>query len=305
MTTIAATGASGFIGRAFQAHCQDQGQALRVLSRDALATGGKLLYEGVGAVVHLAARAHVTHETALDPLAAYRQANVELTQRVFLDSAAAGVRRFVFVSSIGVHGTHSGDVAFTPADVPAPVDLYARTKLEAEQWLLSNCAAHGVELVIVRPTLVAGEHAPGNLARLAHLIRKGMPIPVVSGNSRRNLVGVRSLSGLLRLTCIHPAAAGRVLLAADDPALTTAEVASAIAMGIGRRPRFLRLPLGLLRPIATLLGRGRDVTRISSSLLIDARETRDLLGWRSPVAIHDELAAVGRAMSSSRGAAQA
>src|SRR6185295_2199271 len=110
---------------------------------------------------------------------------------------------------------------------------------------------------------------------------------------------------LLRLACIHPAAAGRVLLAADEPALTTAEMASAIATGIGRRPRLVRLPFGLLRAIATLLGRGRDVTRISSSLLIDARETRELLGWRSPVSIQEELAAVGRAASSQGATAQA
>ena len=298
MTVIAVTGASGFIGRNFQAHCSERGQDLRVVSRDDLQKGGKHLYLGADAVVHLAGRAHVTAETAPDPLAAYRSTNVELTQRVFLDSLAAGVRRFVFVSSIGVHGTHSGDVAFTAADVPAPVDLYAQTKNEAEQWLQVSCAARDMQLVVVRPTLVAGAHAPGNLARLARFIRNGMPIPVVTNNARRHLVGVRSLAELLRVACILPAASGRILLAADEPALTTAEMAHAIAVGVGRHPRLVRLPVSLLRPIASLLGRARDFTRISSSLLIDAHETRELLDWRAPVTIHEELAALGRAACS-------
>jgi nucleoside-diphosphate-sugar epimerase len=298
MTIIAVTGASGFIGRHFQAYCAALGQELRVFSRGDLERGGTHLYAGADAVVHLAGRAHVTRETVADPSVEFRRANVELTQRVFLDSLAAGVSRFVFVSSIGVHGTHSGDVAFTAADAPAPVDLYAKTKHEAEQWLQANSGARGTQLVVVRPTLVAGACAPGNLARLAGFIRRGIPIPVVTGDARRNLVGVRSLAELLRLACIHPAAAGRVLLAAEEPAMTAAEMAHAIAAGIGRRPRLVRLPRNLLRPIASLLGRARDFTRISSSLLIDAHETRELLGWRSPVAIREELAAVGRAACS-------
>lgn len=298
MTVIAVTGASGFIGRHFQAHCSQQGQDLRTVSSSDLEQGGKNLYSGIDAVVHLAGRAHVTRETAPDPVAEFRCANVELTKRVFADALAAGVRRFVFMSSIGVHGTHSGDVAFTAADAPAPVDLYAQTKCEAEQWLQASCAGHGMQLVIVRPTLVAGEGAPGNLARLARLILDGVPIPVVAGGGRRHLVGVRSIAELLRLSCVHPAAAGRVWLAADEPALTTAEMAYAISAGIGRRPRLVRLPVGLLRPVASLLGRSRDFTRISSSLLVDAHEARELLGWRAPIAIHDELAAVGRAAQS-------
>jgi nucleoside-diphosphate-sugar epimerase len=295
MTIIAATGASGFIGRHFQTHCAERGQDLRVLSRGDLERGGKHLYSGVDAVVHLAARAHVTRETAPDPLAEFRRTNVELTKRVFTDALAAGVRRFVFVSSIGVHGTHSGEVAYAASDVPAPVDLYAQTKYEAEQWLQTNCASQNMQLVIVRPTLVAGENAPGNLARLARLILRGVPIPLVAGKARRHLVGARSLAELLRLACVHVTAPGRVWLAADEPALTAADMAQAIAAGIGRPARLVRLPVVLLRPLASLLGRSRDFTRISSSLLIDAHETRELLGWRAPVAVREELAALGRA----------
>jgi nucleoside-diphosphate-sugar epimerase len=197
----------------------------------------------------------------------------------------------VFVSSIGVNGSHTTGRPFVEADPPAPEDFYSVTKWEAEQ-VLQDCAA-GFGLVVVRPTLVAGAGAPGNLEQLVRLIRGGLPVPVLGPDNRRNLIGVRSLAELLSLTCVHPAAVGRLFLAADDPPLSVAEMATEIASGLQRKVRLLRLPRAPVRAAATLFGRSRAFARVGESLLVDARAARSTLGWRCDYSVRAELRELG------------
>lgn len=317
MTLIAVTGANGFVGREALRALLGAGHAVRACVRDPgrLAAAGVVHdragvetvrvadcdwgagIAGAEVVLHIAGRAHVNPGSAAGR-ALMRAVNVDATESLALTAHALGVKRFVFVSSIGVHGSHTVATTFAATDTPAPVDFYAQTKWQAEQRLRAVCAGPGMELVVVRPTLVAGAGAPGNLERLARLIRRGLPVPVVSGDARRHLVGVRSLAQLLCLACTHPAAADQVLLAADDPPFSAAEMAAAIAKGMGKRARLVRLPMVLLGPIAALAGRGRDLTRIGSPLLVDAAPARAALGWRAAVTVQEELEALGRAACS-------
>ncbi len=248
-------------------------------------------------MLHLAGKAHSNPADAPGLEAEFRRVNVTATESVACAAAAAGVSRFVFVSSIGVNGAFTPEgKPFSSADAPAPSDFYALTKLEAEQRLARICDASSMQLVIVRPTLVAGAGAPGNLARLADLIRKGIPIPLAVPEGRRHLVGVKALGNLLALSCVHEAAAGRVLLAAEDPALSAAEMAIEIARGLQVKPRLWRVPSVVLKAAGKLTGRSRDVARLCESLLVDTTTTQRVLGWESPRTIQSELHELGAAL---------
>lgn len=315
MTRVAVTGASGFIGRQAVIALAEAGCVVRACVRGSMAVAGaasQLQIRDLGdaddlarcvadvdVVLHAAGSAH--HNPAGDGKreAEMRRVNVDASIALASAAARAGVRRFVFVSSIGVNG-HAASRPFAVDSPPAPVDFYARTKLDAERRLREVCHDGGLELVIVRPTLVAGADAPGNLQRLASFIRRGWPLPLLDGAGLRHLVGVRSLASLLALACTHADAAGQLFLAADDPPLSMADMAREIAAGMQRKARFVRVPAGLLGWVAALPGRGRDLGRMRDPLLVDGSAARQLLGWRAPLSIQEELRALGLAARSPR-----
>lgn len=199
------------------------------------------------------------------------------------------------VSSIGVNGWITPNAPFSERDTPAPAAFYAVTKLEAEHTLQRICAVTSMQSVIIRPTLVAGATAPGNLARLTSLVRKGIPLPVAGIHNRRTLIGVRSLAGLLTLSCFHPAAAGRLFVAAEERSLTTAQIVRHIAVGLGVRPRLFSAPTSLLKLAGVVTGRSREVMQLCGSLEVDASLVRNTLGWQPSVPIEAELEALGAA----------
>jgi nucleoside-diphosphate-sugar epimerase len=248
-------------------------------------------------MLHLAGSAHQNLTGDAVHKAEMRRVNVDGSVMLARAAIEAGVHRFVFVSSIGVNGNATAR-PFAVDSLPAPVDFYARTKLEAEQQLREICRRGRMELVIVRPTLVAGPGAPGNLHRLATFIRRGWPLPLLGEAPVRHLVGVRSLASLLALTCTHPGAGGQLFLAADDPALSMPDMAREIAAGMQRNARFVRVPSALIRGAAMLLGRSRDLNRVRDPLLVDASRARQLLSWRAPLSIQEELRALGLAARS-------
>ncbi len=310
---IAVTGANGFIGRYAATALSASGERVRAIARRAAVDAKPTATEqvivpdsapaldwaralrGAKCVLHLAGKAHLDTRGDAQLENEFRRVNVGLTRVLAEAAISAGVSRFVLVSSIGVNGSQTYGRPFTEGDPPAPSDFYARTKLEAEQCVLRLCKDSTMEPVVVRPTLVAGPGAPGNLERLAMLLRKGVPLPLAGIRNQRSLVGVRSLAELLALCCVHPAAAGRLFLAADVPPLSTTEIAVAIAEGLGVRPPTLILPEPLLK-CAGVLGRSRRaMTRLFGSLVVDATAARTTLGWRSEISIHAELRELGQA----------
>lgn len=309
---ICVTGANGFVGRYVLDALLAAGQRVRACVRrtgDLNVPGVDIVgvrdviagcdwsdcVEGADVVLHIAGAAHGRCDKDPQRELLMRRINIDASVSLAAASVAAGCRRVVFVSSIGVNGAHtSPGETFTIESRPAPQDFYAWSKLEAERQMREVCESGDVEFVVVRPTLVAGAGAPGNLERLARFIRKGRPIPLV-GENRRQLVGARSLADLLVLASSHPRASGNTFLAADEPALSMSQIVTTIGEGMGVKPRLLRLPVQLVRPIAKMLGRGRDLDRMQQSLLIDASAAREIIGWGSSVSILDELRAVGRA----------
>ena len=202
--------------------------------------------DGFNAVIHLAGRAHVMSDRAHSPMAEFRAVNVQPTIELFKACQRASVRRFVFVSSIGVNGTATQGKAFLESDEPQPVEPYAVSKWEAEQALQALVGQGCTELVVVRPTLVCGPHAKGNFLRLMNLVDIGWPLPFGSCTTARSFVGLTNLCDLL-WRCVHnPLAAQQVFLAADSPPIATNELMSTLAEDMNRHTRLVRVPPKLL-----------------------------------------------------------
>ena len=303
---VVVTGAEGFVGRVLVERLRREGRSVVPVTRAVLAArdGSAAaadyadfarwpeVLEGAGAVVHLAARAHVVRDAAADPLAEFRRANVAGTARLNEAAVRCGVPRFVFVSSIGVLGNDSGPRPFTASDPPRPAEPYAVSKWEAEQLVTARTAGTGTQPVIVRPPLVYGPGVKGNFLRLLRLVHSGLPLPFAGLEARRSFVGVENLCGLL-VTCIeHPAAAGRTLLVADGEDVTLPELLASIGRGLGRPARLIRAPWGLLEALARLAGRGGDLARLAGSLRVDDGATRRGLGWQPGVRFEEGIRAM-------------
>ena len=301
------TGATGFVGvRLLQRLSREGGRAVVASVRsvnaslpagvsgvlvDGLgpATNWSPALEGVDVLVHCAARAHVMKELAVDPLTVYRQVNVEGTLALARQASLAGVRRFVFISSIGVNGNQTHD-PFTVDDVPCPQEPYAVSKYEAEQGLLLLANESSMEIVVIRPPLVYGPSAPGNFGTLLKWVGKGIPLPLASvRNNRRSFVALDNLVDLI-ITCIdHPAAANQTFLVADGEDVSTAELLQRMARAMNRKARLLPVPVWMLESAAALLGKRDVARRLCGSLQLDISHTRQRLGWVPPIGLDEGL----------------
>lgn len=245
--------------------------------------------EGVHTVIHLAARAHVLEESASDPLQAFREVNTVGTLRLAKAAARAGAQRLVFLSSIKVNGESSGTEYCSAGDEPSPVDPYGLSKLEAEQGLHELSALTGLQTVIVRPPLVYGPGVRANFLRLLRLVDRGIPLPLGSVRNARSLVSVWNLCDLLIVCANAPEAAGQTFMVSDGEDMSTADLIKRLAKALGRRPRLLDVPIGLLRTAARLSGQMAEYTRLCASLRIDMSATCERLSWRPPLSVNESL----------------
>jgi UDP-glucose 4-epimerase len=247
---------------------------------------------GVQGVVHLAARVHVMDECSADPLAEFRRVNVAGTLNLARQAAAAGVQRFIFLSSVKVNGemTRPGR-AFTATDAPAPEDPYGISKLEAEQGLRQIEAQTGMAVVIVRPPLIYGPGVKANFARMIRWVARGLPLPLGAvTENRRSLVALDNLVDLLALCLTHPAAVGQTFMVSDGEDLSTASMLRRLALAMGKTARLMPLPVALLEFGARLVGRQAMAQRLLGSLQVDSRPTCERLGWRPPLSVDQALA---------------
>jgi nucleoside-diphosphate-sugar epimerase len=304
--TCVVTGSTGFVGRALIERLAAGQRPLRPIVRRAAdavhassvvvdapwaqADWGAAL-RGASAVVHLAARVHVMNEHAADPLAAFRDVNTEGTLQLARQAAEAGVRRFVFVSSVKVNGEHTvAGHPFRPGDAPRPEDPYGISKREAEDGLRALAATTGMDVAIVRPPLVYGPGVKANFAALMRAVQRGLPLPLgaVTAN-RRSFVALDNLVDLL-ITCIdHPAAANQTFLVSDGEDLSTAELLRRLGRALNRPARLLPVPPVLLQAGAALLGQRDVAQRLLGNLQVDITHTRDTLGWAPPLSVDEGL----------------
>jgi nucleoside-diphosphate-sugar epimerase len=232
----------------------------------------------VDAVIHLAARTHVMRETAADPLAEYRRLNVEGTRSLAHAAHAAGVRRFVFLSSIKVNGETTTVGPYTENDVPQPEDPYGVSKLEAE--LALQATAESMETVILRPPLLYGPGVKGNFLRLMRAIGRGAPLPFKSVSNQRSLLYVGNLVDATVRCLDHPAAAGQTYLLADDGGISTPDLIREIATAMHKTARLISMPPQLLKIAGAVTGKSAAVSRLLGSLRIDSSKIRRDLHWQ-------------------------
>ncbi len=296
---ILVTGASGFVGgqvlnslNACDRHeaigCSRSGShGLRVspeLSEDA--DWSELLLN-VDVVVHVAGLAH-------DPSAtfdAYQRVNVRGTLALAEQAAQAGVKRFIFISSIGVNGHKTADDAFTEQDAPNPDNDYARSKWQAEQALRDFASTSGLEVVIIRPPLVYGPQAPGNFGMLTRIVGKSLPLPLpLAGiDNRRSFVSLWNLADLVRCCIDHPEAPGQVFLVSDGEDVSTSDLLKKLGQASGKPVRMFWVPAWSLRLPATLLGKRGIYDRLFDSLRVDIRHAQARLGWHPPLGLDEGL----------------
>jgi nucleoside-diphosphate-sugar epimerase len=239
-------------------------------------------------VIHAAARTHIMKDEVSDPLAEYRKVNVEGTLNLARQAAEARVKRFVFLSSIGVNGNVSNR-PYTEDDEPSPTEHCAQSKLEAELGLREIAKETGMEVSFIRPPLIYGRNAPGNFGSLVKWVDKGLPLPLGAINNSRTLVALDNLVDLIVTVIDHPAAANQLFLAGDGEDISTTDLLRGVGKAMGKPARLIPVPAGMLMFGASLLGKGSVAKRVLGSLQVDISKARHLLGWEPPLSVEEGL----------------
>jgi len=294
------TGASGFIGSALCLRILAEGWqvrgtfrsesdvsrspngvkafSIRTIDSDTKWNG---VLAGIDTVVHLAARAHIMDDVSSDPLAEYRKINVEGTKCLALAAAKAGVKRFIFISSIKVNGEGRA-AAYTEEDEEAPEDPYGVSKWEAEQELHKISRTTGIEIVILRPPLVYGPGVKANFYNLLKFVDRKFPVPLASANNQRSFIYLGNLIDAI-ITCInHPKAADETFLICDGENVSTPELIKKIATALGKSARLFHIPLFLMKIAGKLIGKSGAIERLIGTLIIDHDKIRKKMEWKPP-----------------------
>ncbi|GAB1043764.1 MAG: SDR family oxidoreductase [Shewanella algae] len=300
MKKVLITGATGFVGGFLMAELRENSnvKVLSVVREIKRSVGGHTIevgdingstdysaaIKGVDVIIHCAARAHIMRDESTEPLAEYRIVNSEGTLNLAKQAVKAGVKRFVFVSTIKVNGEHSlPGKPFKNDDIPAPIDDYGVSKFEAEIQLNELSNATGLEVVIIRPTLVYGPGVKANFASLMNLVSKGIPIPFgCMTKNKRSLVSITNLVDLI-ITCIdHPKAANQVFLVSDDNDLSTSEMVREMSRALDKTVWQLPIPIWCYKLVGKLFNKTGVVDRLTGSLQVDISYTKETLGWKPP-----------------------
>lgn len=303
---LAITGANGFVGRALCREAVARGLQVRGITRSPSelpagvqnipvgpvdgSTEWKQALIGCDVVIHLAARVHIMHDKAPDPLAEFRRVNTQGTIRLAKEAVAAGVRRLVNVSSIGVNGpSTSGDSRFTDQDAPDPHNPYSVSKWEAEQALRVLSVEGTMEVVTVRPPLIYGPRVGGNFLRLLSAVSRGIPLPLGMTRNFRDLIFVGNLVDFLLVCAQHPAAVGNTYLVSDGTPVSTHTLLRGLARALHVQPRVFPFPPFLLQWIGNMTGYNAEFERLLSSLRVDSSNAFQDLGWQPPYTLRQGL----------------
>lgn len=300
---ILVTGASGFVGkhiidalhssgdfqvkaivRSHEKHASSESVDYYQIKSIDSQTEWKGMLNNIDIVVHCAARAHVLNEHCSNPLNEFREVNVQGTINLAKACIEAGVKRFIFISSIGVCGSTTDTEHFNEQTKPCPSTAYAISKLEAEDELERISAQpNSLEIVIIRPPLVYAENAPGNFGKLLSIVHGGIPLPFLLLNNKRSFIAIENLVDFV-VTCIaHPKAANQTFVISDDCDLSTPELISLLASGMGKKISLIPIPLFILKFAAKLLKKTSTYEQLCGSLQIDISKAKKMLDWQPPV----------------------
>ena len=300
------TGANGFLGKYLCEESKNLGFLVRAATRtpydfsegienivvgdiDAHTDWTKALFD-CDAVIHLAAHVHVMCEKKMDVLDKFRQTNVFATEQLARSAAINRVKRFVYISSIGVNGLFTeGDAKFSERDIPSPYSPYTISKWESEVLLKTISKETNLEIVIVRSPLIYGLGAPGNFDQMLKVLSKNIPLPFLGVRNKRDFVYVKNLVSALIACVTHPKATGETYLVSDGEAISTADLLSYLSEALGNPIRLFEMPLWMLKLIGKITRRNSEIEKLLSSLQINSSKIRDDLGWSPPYSVRDGL----------------
>ncbi|UHC82554.1 SDR family oxidoreductase [Pseudomonas sp. NIBR-H-19] len=308
MTRILVTGSSGFVGNSLleQLSLRDELElAVLVRSSPIRLRDGVDYYNfsdfseidadhdslvNVSVLIHLASRVHIMNDTAADPLSAFRAVNVAHTLNLARSAASAGVKRFIFISSVKVNGegTPPG-CPYKETDTPNPQDFYGISKMEAEEGLRAIAAETGIEVVIIRPVLVYGPGVKANFENMMRWLQKGLPLPLGAIHNQRSLVGLDNLVDMIQTCVSHPAAANETFLVSDGEDVSTSQLLRELGAALNKPTRLVAVPQWVLVSGATLLGKKDFLHRLCGSLQVDISKARTLLGWQPVLTLDQAL----------------
>jgi nucleoside-diphosphate-sugar epimerase len=305
---ILVTGATGFVGRSVIEQLLNDHYGVRACSRlkNVSNSTSVEVYEigdmsesidwhqallDIDVVIHIAARVHVMDDSVADPLTEFRKVNTVGTLNLARQAADAGVKRFIFISSIKVNGEMTQvEQPFEPNDNSIPTDPYGLSKYEAEQGLLALAKETGMEVVIIRPPLIYGPNVKANFSSMMKWVNKGVPLPFGAIYNQRSLVALDNLVDFVALCADReksPKAANQVFLISDGEDVSTTTLLQKVAKAFGKKPMLIPVPVGLMTIAAKLIGKGDVANRLFGSLQVDSSKARELLGWK-PVTTMDE-----------------
>jgi nucleoside-diphosphate-sugar epimerase len=302
VTTVLVTGAAGFIGQAVCRNLRLCGHTIRGTTRKFSADFGfpvfpvgdigpdtdwRAALAGCSAVIHLAAHVHVA--SVRDNATDFNYVNVKGTENLLRQAARAGVRRFLFVSSVKVYGDSSEGRSLVENAPAVPVDAYGESKRQAEFSVKAIGEETGMEVVIVRPPLVYGARVKANFLKLVRAIDAGVPLPLASIDNRRSLIYLGNLADALIACMTHPAAANRTFLVSDDHDVSSPQLIREIAKALGRKPRLFQMPSSWLKAISSLTGHSQEMKSLIGSLCVDISSIKSSLGWAPPFTMQEGL----------------
>lgn len=310
---ILVTGATGFVGSRLLWLLSEKNFKISAVSRrlfsglpssvnsrmveniDSDTDWGTIL-QGVNIVIHTAARVHLLEDKVPDPLSEFRKVNVGGTLNLALQSARAGVKRFIFISSIKVNGeaTEPGR-PFSEVVDAVPVDPYGLSKYEAEKRLHDLAIETGMEIVIIRAPLVYGAGVRANFKTMMNWLVSGVPLPLGEINNRRSLLALDNLVDFISICITHPAATNQTFVISDGHDLSTPELLRLLGEALGKPACLFRVPVSWIKLVASLIGKQNISQRLCSSLQVDISKAKNLLNWKPPVSVEEGLriAAIG------------
>ncbi|MGC6387346.1 NAD-dependent epimerase/dehydratase family protein [Ewingella sp. S1.OA.A_B6] len=300
---ILVTGATGFVGSNLVAKLQEKNHIVVGTSRRASGNAQTLVnigqisnktdwsvaLKGCETVVHTAGRAHVMDDRAKDKLAEFRRVNCDATLKLAQDAQVAGVKHFIFISSIGVNGNETYGTPFTEQSVPKPTSEYAISKLEAEEALKKQFANSDMAITVIRPALICGENAPGNIRRLLTIVASGLPLPFKGVKNKRGMASLDNVVSFITACIENPQSKNELFLLADKSAPSTEEIVRAFSLGMQKPARVMWFPSCLLGFALRLTGKKNLYDQLYGSLEIDVSKAMTLLNWQPPVTIDETM----------------
>ncbi|MFQ2553072.1 NAD-dependent epimerase/dehydratase family protein [Aeromonas caviae] len=305
---ILLTGATGFVGNAVLTQLMQHPLSIRTYGRRAptclAATSDADLFHITGeissaanytralqdieVVIHCAAQAHLGKDD-INRQTQFNQINCDAVIQLARQAVDAGVKRFIFISSIGVNGGHNHLGPFKYDDVAAPWDDYTRSKNAAELGLMKLATETSLEVVIIRPPMVYGDNAPGNFGKLMHAVHRGRWLPLGAIHNQRSFVALDNLVDLI-ITCInHPNAANQTFLVSDDQDISTTQLLEMMTHAAGKSSRLLPVPISWLRLVGNLTGKQAAIERLCGNLQVDISHTKKTLGWFPPISVAEGI----------------